>query len=359
VRFAEPIGHAETVAGLLRAAAERRLSHALLFTGPDGSGKFLAAEWLAFGLLCAKGPGRPCGTCGPCKRLLAGTHADILVVDPEAEGEEEIKISRITRRERDSQPNVGDFLALRPMEGGWRVVLLRDADRMNEEAQNALLKTLEEPGTSTLLVLVAARAENLLATTRSRCVRVGFHPLGREASAAILRAGGLDGEEASILARWSGGSPGLALAMHASGAMQMRRRIEGVLAGELDPLVAAAEIGALDGDFPGRTPTAKARAKARACLDLLLAVLRDLARGEAGVAPDSLPHGDLGARAAPSGEAARARRLEVCLQARQDVDANLAPDAILERALLALGPGRMPPARQRTAASPQPVPPNP
>ena len=170
MRFVEPVGHAEAIAGLLRAAAGRRLAHALLLSGPDGIGKFLAAEWLAFGLLCARGPARPCGACGPCKRLLAGTHADILVLDPESEGEEEIKISRITRRERDSQPNVGDFLSLRPMEGGWRVVILRDADRMNEEAQNALLKTLEEPGTSTLLALVASRPESLLPTTRSRCV---------------------------------------------------------------------------------------------------------------------------------------------------------------------------------------------
>lgn len=340
MQLVEPVGHVERIEKLLRAAAARRLAHALLFTGPDGIGKFLSAQWLAFGLLCARGPGRPCGSCGPCKRLLAGTHADVLVVDAEAEGEEEIKISRITHREKESQTNVGDFLALKPMEGGWRVVILRDADRMNEEAQNALLKTLEEPGTDTLLVLVASRPEALLPTTRSRCVPVALRPLDPATTARILREHGIDAEEATILARWSAGAPGAALTLHARSAALMRAAIEAVLRGELDPLAAAARIGDLDGDFPGKTPASQARARAKTFLDLALAVLVDLERAGAGVAPETLAHGDLAARVAAAEDGPRARRLEVCLQARQDVEANLLPDAILERALLALEPGR-------------------
>jgi len=342
VQLLEPVGHAERIEKLLRAAAARRLAHALLFTGPDGIGKFLAAQWLAFGLLCARGPGRPCGSCGPCKRLLAGTHADVLVVDAESEGEEEIKISRITYREKEPQTNVGDFLALKPMEGGWRVVILRDAERMNEEAQNALLKTLEEPGQDTLLCLVASRPEALLPTTRSRCVRVALHRLERATTAGILRGQGIGEEEAAILARWSSGAPGAALTMHARSAAPMRAAIEGVLCGELDPLAAAARIGDLEGRFPGKTPAAQARARAKSFLDLALAVLVDLERAGAGLDPQTLPHGDLATRVPAAVDAARARRLEVCLQARQDVEANLLPDAILERALLALEPGRQP-----------------
>ncbi|MFN0008953.1 MAG: DNA polymerase III subunit delta' [Planctomycetota bacterium] len=342
MRLLEPVGHVERIEKLLRAAAGKRLAHALLFTGPEGIGKFLAAEWLAFGLLCARGPARPCGTCGPCKRLLAGTHADVLIVDPEAEGEEEIKISRITYREKDPQPNVGDFLALKPMEGGWRVVILRDAGRMNEEAQNALLKTLEEPGTDTLLVLVASRPEALLPTTRSRCVPVVLHPLDRATAAGILRGQGIEAEEAAVLARWSSGAPGAALGLHARSAAAMRTAIEEVLRGDLDPLAAAARIGELEGEFPGRTPASQARARAKTFLDLVLAVLADLERAGAGLAAEALAHGDLAARVAAAGDARRRARLEVCLQARQDVEANLLPDAILERALLALEPGRHP-----------------
>jgi DNA polymerase-3 subunit delta' len=329
--------------GLLRAAGERRLAHALLFSGPEGIGKFLAAEWLASGLLCAKGPARPCGICGACKRLKAGTHADVLAVDPDLEGEEDIKIGRITYREKDARPNVGEFLSLRPMEGGWRVVLVRDAERMTDEAQNALLKTLEEPGTSTLLALTTARPESLLSTTRSRCVGVALRPLEPEPCAEILRRKGLGEEEAARLARWSGGSPGLALSLLERGAAEIRERIDGVLAGKLDPLATAAEIGELPGEFAGRTPAARARNRVRTVLDLTLAVLGDLARAEAGIEPERLAHGDLVRGPGAGGaESASPRRLELCLQARQDVEANLAPDAILERALLALEPRRRP-----------------
>jgi DNA polymerase III subunit delta' len=351
VRCEEPTGHVETLEGLLRAARERRLAHALLFTGPEGIGKFLGAEWLAFGLLCAQGPARPCGSCGPCKRMKAGAHPDFLAIDPDLEGEEEIRIGRITYREKDPRTNIGDFLSLRPMEGGWRVVLVRDAERMTDEAQNALLKTLEEPGRSTLLVLVTARPESLLPTTRSRCVVVALRPLDRTACTRILRERGVSAEQATVLARWSRGSPGAALALQTSGAEEARARIERVLAGDLDPLEAAAEIGDLPGEFAGRTPTARARNRARAILDLTLAVLGDLARAAAGADAADLAHGDLAQRrrsasAGDASEASRARRLEVCLQARQDVDANLAPDAILERALLALEPAHDTPPRR-------------
>jgi len=341
VRCELPAGHAETLDGLFRAAKERRLAHALLFTGPEGVGKFLSAEWLACGLLCAAGPARPCGTCGPCKRLKAGTHADLLAIDPDLEGEEEIKIGRITYREKDPRTNVGDFLSLRPMEGGWRVVLVRDAERMTDEAQNALLKTLEEPGEETLLALVAARPENLLPTTRSRCVVVALGPIDFESTVRILAARGVEPAMARDLARWSRGAPGGALALRDRGAIAMRAGIQRVLAGELDPLAAAAAVGELDGEFPGRTPSARARARARAFLDLLLAVLADLARAEAGADPATLAHGDLAsAERGRAGAARSAQRLELCLSARQDVEANLAPDAILERALLALEPER-------------------
>ncbi len=360
-----PRGHAELVDGLFAAAKNGRLAHALLFAGPDGIGKHLAAEWLAAGLLCAKGPGRPCGGCGPEKRLEAGSHPDFLAIDPDAEGEEEIKIGRITYRERDPRANVGDFLSLKPMEGGWRIVLVRDAERMTDEAQNALLKTLEEPGKSTLLVLVAARPEALLPTTTSRCVRVVFRPLDRAATGEILRAHGIPSDEAAILARLGRGSPGLAIALRERGAVRVRAILEGVLRGVIDPIAAAREIGELEGEFPGKTPTARARARTRACLDLALDVLADLARTAAGIDPARLAHGDLAAierdpAADPDVALDRlARRLELCAEARQDVEANLAPDAILERALLVLEPAALEPGtiergpeRASTARSP-------
>jgi DNA polymerase-3 subunit delta' len=362
VRRELPRGHADLVDGLFAAARNGRLAHALLFAGPDGIGKYLAAEWLAAGLLCAKGPGRPCGSCGPEKRLDAGSHPDFLAIDPDLEGEEEIKICRITYRERDPRANVGDFLSLKPMEGGWRIVLVRDAERMTDEAQNALLKTLEEPGKSTLLVLVTGRPEALLPTTTSRCVRVLFRPLDRAVAGEILRARGIPPDETASLARFARGSPGLAIALRERGAVRVRELLGGVLEGVVDPIAAAREIGELEGEFSGKTPTARARARTRACLDLALDVLADLARAAAGIDPARLAHGDLAAieprSAAEDADVALdrlARRLELCAEARQDVEANLAPDAILERALLSLEPGALDPGAREPGSGRAPT----
>lgn len=355
MRCEAPRGHEAVLAGLFAAARARRLAHALLFVGPDGVGKFLAAGRLAAGLLCARGPGEPCGACGPCKRVEAGSHADLFVVDAEADGEEQIEIGRIAPRTENPRPNVGEFLSLKPLEGGWRIVLLREAHRMNTFSQNALLKTLEEPGPSTLLVLETARPELLLETTRSRCVRVAFAPLAAGETAAVLAAHGVDGEQASRLARWGQGSPGEALRLAARGATAMRALLERVLAGGVTPFEAAAELAEVEGEFPGKTPSAQSRARVRAFLDLALAVLLDLRRAEAGVPASALAHGDLAAAAGAGAGLVRELQLEACLAARQDVDANLAPDAAVERALWALAPARAgaAPAAARSARNPR------
>jgi DNA polymerase III subunit delta' len=360
VRCVEPIGHGAVLAGLWRAARAGRLAHALCFAGPDGVGKHLAAEWFAFGLFCERGPvatgapgasipSGPCGLCGPCKRLKAGSHPDVFVLDPESEDEESIKIERVAARTGGDGPSIEEFLSLRAMEGGWRVVIVREAHLMVEAAQNALLKTLEEPGESTLLVLGTAHPEDLLPTVQSRCVRVSFARVALPDVERLLAARGLAPDESRALARWSGGvagsggAPGRALSLHARGAAAMRDLLRGVLAGEVEPLDAARAIADIDlegGGFPGKTPLARSRARARTCLDLSIAVLQDAVRLRSGLDPAGLAHGDLaqfaGGAAGPS-ERSLLSSLERALVARQDVDRNLAPDAALERAWIALG----------------------
>ena len=125
-----PLGHAAIVEGLWSAARETRLAHALGFDGQEGVGKFHAARWFAAGLLCKDGPGAPCGSCPPCKRVASGNHADLCIIDPEALGEESIRVDFI-RRKPDSDcpvdPPVEEFLELKAHEGGFQVVILRDA----------------------------------------------------------------------------------------------------------------------------------------------------------------------------------------------------------------------------------------
>lgn len=348
MRVEPPRGHAALVASLWSAAARGRLPHALLLEGPEGIGKFHAARWLAAGLLCANGPGAPCGACGPCKRVASGgpggNHPDLLTVDPVEDDEESIRVHRIARREGEGDDSVEAFLGLRAMEGHGRVVLVRESHRMNVAAQNALLKTLEEPRPGTHLVLETSRTDALLPTILSRCVRLRFEPLSPADCRAVLAEAGLDGERAERLARWAEGSPGRAKGLAARGSEAMREHLEDLLLGRDTAQRVAARIEEVEGEFHGARPTAKARDRARTALDLVLAVLRDLRRARAGADPEGLPHGDLAAVLAEAGrlpgERGLGRRIELVLESRADVERNLTPDALVERALLAVAEPR-------------------
>ena len=338
----ELLGHGALLEGLFRAAAARRLAHALLFHGPEGVGKFLAARTLAAGLLCERGPAPACGACAACRWVAAGSHADLFVLDALEEGEEQILVERVRAGGASEQgTTLGDFLALRPREGGWRVVLVRDAQRLNNAAQNSLLKTLEEPGERVLIVLETARLDLLLSTTLSRCVRVAFGPLAPADARAVLARSGLAGGEAEQLVRWAHGSPGHALRLRRENAARQLEIACAVARGELATGAALEELLELEGEFAGKTDAALLRARARSFLDLVLGLLHDAERVAAGLDAAGLAHGARAGELAAGPAARRERRLAEVLGARQDVERNLAGEALLERALLALrGPRR-------------------
>jgi DNA polymerase-3 subunit delta' len=348
VEVVEPLVHGETIQRLWRAAAAGRLPHALLFEGRAGIGKFLAAKWFAQGCLCARGPARPCGQCGPCRRVASGgergNHADLLVIDPVLEGEERIRIARIAERgasaeEREGELCLETFLGLRPLEGRWRVVLMRASERMNLAAQNALLKTLEEPRPGTLLVLETERVAALLPTIRSRCIRVRFGALSEAQCAAILVQQGLVPAEAQALARLAQGSPGVALGMARNGTRELCERVASVALGERPALEVALELSEHEGEFVGKTPAARERERCRAILDLAVALVRDAWHVQAGVAARTLPQGEAATRLASAREPEWCARAGLELaELRADVEHNLAPFALLERTLLLLEP---------------------
>ncbi|MBK8178954.1 MAG: DNA polymerase III subunit [Planctomycetes bacterium] len=333
-------GHGDLLRGLWRAARSERLPHGLLFHGPVGLGKFRAARALAQGLFCGA-PGDdlgPCGACGPCKRFLSGGHPDLFVIDPPREIDEQIRVGHIVPRDGPGEPgeSAASFLALRPSEGGWRIVILRQAERMGEQAQNALLKMLEEPGESVLWVLTTEKVGALLPTIQSRVVSLRFRPLPQEECLAVLAAEGLSPEDARRLARWSGFSPGVALSLGERGVPAMRKLALALLCGELSPFEAAAAVGEVDGVFEGKTPSGRERERARTWIDLCGALLGDLARLAAGADAARLAHGDM---AQASGKIALLREPRVLASAvhglttaRADVDLNLDPGAAIERA---------------------------
>src|SRR5262245_54240505 len=167
--------HRRIVELLSRSVARGTLPPSLIFSGPHGAGKRLTALAVAQALNClhprsadardaTRGPVDACGTCAACVRITRGVHPDVLVVEPGDSGA--IKIDQIR--------DIVDRAAFRPFEGRRRVVIVDDADALVPAAQNALLKTLEEPPSSSVFILLTSRPDVLLPTVRSRCIRLMF-----------------------------------------------------------------------------------------------------------------------------------------------------------------------------------------
>jgi len=155
---------------LSRTVSRGTLPPSLIFAGPSGSGKRDTAVAVAQLLNCLKPrAGDACGECAQCTRIARGVHPDVLLIEPGDSGS--IKIEPI----RDAIDRAG----YRPFEGKRRVVLIDDADALVAAAQNALLKTLEEPPPSSVFILATSRPDMLLQTVRSRCIRLTFAAGGR------------------------------------------------------------------------------------------------------------------------------------------------------------------------------------
>jgi DNA polymerase-3 subunit delta' len=197
------------VASMIRGGAP----HAALLVGPAGIGKTTLALDLAAGLLCtAEDSGsRPCAACRACRLVASGGHPDLHRIGPEGPGRQ-VVIGGPGARARGIRDLVGE-LALMPVEGGARIAIIESAHRMNEDAQAALLKTLEEPPAGVTLILCADAEEPLLPTIRSRCARLRLGPVGtREIEGILDEHGVADAPLAARLARIAAGRPGLALA---------------------------------------------------------------------------------------------------------------------------------------------------
>jgi DNA polymerase-3 subunit delta' len=230
VRLGDLVGHARAVAWLRRAADDARMPGALLLVGAAGVGKRTLAHGLAARLLCeAPEAGDACARCAACTRLAAGTHPDLRVVARDDE-RRDIRIEQVRDLLR--------WLALAPLAGGRKVALVADAHCLNEHGQNALLKTLEEPPPSAVLILTATAPALLLPTVRSRCRVVRLDPLPDDDVVRVLTARGVDVARARALAPLAGGAPGRVLALEADEATAVRARVLETL-GALEGLDAA------------------------------------------------------------------------------------------------------------------------
>ena len=201
------LGHRTAAAFVDRSIATERPPHAVLFVGPDGCGKTTLALDLAAGLLClaASVSDRPCRQCAACRKVDHANHPDLHRLAPEGAGQQ-IRVGQVHELVSD--------LALLPLEGRFRVAIVEHAHRLNLDAQNALLKTLEEPPARACLILAADDSTALLPTVVSRCARLRLGTLDDETIGEMLTVAGFaDRASGAALARVSGGRPGVALAL--------------------------------------------------------------------------------------------------------------------------------------------------
>jgi len=290
------IGHGKLLSLLSRAIARETLPPALLLAGPAGVGKRRVAVAAAAAINCLEPHAAgelerdACGRCAACRRILRGVHPDVIAIEPGDTGS--IKIDQVRE--------VIDRAAFRPFEGRRRVVVVDEADALVPQAQNALLKTLEEPPPASSFMLVSSIPDALLSTVRSRCQRLRFGLLApSEVAQVLVRDHGWDEADARAAASDAGGSVGRALSAAASDVGAARDKAQTLLeqtARGGDPVRRLELVR----DFAGkRAPAPVERAQMAACCRALASMVRDLGLLATGADRGLLANADLVSRLQP------------------------------------------------------------
>ncbi len=213
MHWSDIIGHEENIRLLQQAIAVGKTPHAWLFHGPEGIGKGMVARVFAQALLCGGEGDRPCGLCFSCRQLDAGTHPDLLWVKAEGAA---VKIEQIRSLQREA--------SLAAYDGGYRVCILEDAEKMTVQAANSLLKILEEPDGHLIFVLIASSRHSLLETIISRCRGLTFYPLPYDRLTGELVRRGISEAKAQTAARLSSGRMGLAFSLVEPEGLELRNQ---------------------------------------------------------------------------------------------------------------------------------------
>ena len=292
--FAGVIGQDAAIDLLRSLQSSGRLPHALVFQGPDGVGKATTARALGRVLLCPEGAEHP-GSCAACGLLATGNHPDFLLVtreprrpgggdDDDDPGETELRSVISVDQVRELTQRASRT----PRIARHRLVLIDPADRMNAEAQNALLKTLEEPPASNVIVLVTSRPHLLLPTVRSRCVAVRFPALRPAELGRMLVARGMPQAEALARAALSEGRPGAALTLD----LEFERKRRDALLDATERLTAdhpaLAEMASFEAHLAGSSEETLAQG-----LGILETIVRDVARAAVDPSDSALIHADV------------------------------------------------------------------
>lgn len=314
-----------------------RLASTFLFVGPEGIGKRSFALGLSQALLCINVTGddplEACGRCESCKLVAAGTHPDLLRIS-RPDGKSFIPVELfIGPQEKRMREGLCHDIGMKPFLGGRKVALIDDADYLNVEGANALLKTLEEPPPRCVMILLGTSSARQLPTIRSRCQIVRFAELSPAILEKLILEQGLvsSESEAAELAVLAGGSLARANELADVAVRTFREQFfERLSSGTVDSLRLAHEIGALV-DAAGKEASAK-RERLRQVLGWGVEFYRELMRAASGVEPQGDPslrqHTAQAARKVGNGERA-AECVARCLEALEQLDRNANTSTLL------------------------------
>ena len=324
------VGHDDVVEQFRRRYASGRVTGTFLFVGPAGVGKRLFAGKLAQALLCCRGTAPtldPCGTCEDCKLVEAGNHPDLIgVAKPDDKSDIPLELL-IGRKENRNHEGLCHDIAMKPFRGGRRIAIIDDADFLNEEGANALLKTLEEPPPKSMLILIGTGSDRQLPTIRSRAQLIRFKPLDLSDLAGLIRSSGLadSADAAERLAALAEGSLAQAARLADPALAKFRREwLEQLSGGDWDSLATAKYLVAFAED------AGKEASQRRERLRLGIAFLTEFFRTLLHLASGAAPRDDAELAAAAKTAARElttdpetlAAVIERCLDAVEHVDRN-------------------------------------
>jgi len=335
--FSAIVGHHRIVSLLSRAIAHDRLPPSLLLAGPAGIGKRSAALAVAEAVNCLQPRQTPelereaCGECTSCRRIIRGVHPDVILIQPGDTGT--IKIEQVR--------DVIDRAGYRPFEGRRRVVIIDEADAMVAAAQNALLKTLEEPPSASVFILVSSMPDALLPTVVSRCPKLRFGPLSAsEVADVLVRDHHYAESDARAAAVDAGGSIGRALDAEAANLTEARDAAQRILEQAARTTDPSRLIDSVQNIVSKKGNSASERDQLAACLRVTASLLRDLgllaARADTAVLANSDLHASLQALSR-SYDADRATRAYSAVdQALAALERNASPKVVVDWLVLQL-----------------------
>lgn len=220
---------------LWQAKQDNRLPHALLFAGIAGTGKHIFAKHFTLALLCQQVSvqGMPCEKCHACRLVESGVHPNVMWVTPEKEGQA-IKVDQIR--------DVSDFINQSSLQGIFRIVVINPADYMNTSAANALLKTLEEPSSGAIIVLISDQPSQLPATVLSRCQRIAFARPSTQEAVTWLQANINDDVDLALLLKLANGAPLAVKKIIDNDLVSIRKELFTAFANKIDPIKTAVHL---------------------------------------------------------------------------------------------------------------------